>query len=138
MKLKLFITVIALAMLSSCSDKRKNPYTDIDVARAFIKDILENNYKDAKVFVLNEDTNNQYFDLSKKEFEGKSKEELKLYKDADIIINEIKNLNDSVTIVNFSNTYKKSIKNEVKVVKVNGQWLVDLKHTFQQAINGKL
>ena len=73
MKLKLFITVIALAMLSSCSDKRKNPNTDIDVARAFIKDILENNYKDAKVFVLNEDTNNQYFDLSKKEFEGKSK-----------------------------------------------------------------
>ena len=138
MKLKLFITVIALAMLSSCSDKRKNPNTDIDVARAFIKDILENNYKDAKVFVLNEDTNNQYFDLSKKEFEGKSKEELKLYKDADIIINEIKNLNDSVTIVNFSNTYKKSIKNEVKVVKVNGQWFVDLKHTFQQAVNGKL
>ena len=137
MKLKLFITVIALAMLSSCSDKRKNPNTDIDVARAFIKDILENNYKDAKTFVLNEDSNNQYFDLSKKEFEAKSKEELKLYKDADLIINEIKNLNDSVTIVNFSNSYKKSIKNEVKVVKVSGQWFVDLKHTFQQAIIGK-
>ena len=137
MKMKLFVAVIALAMLSSCSDKRKNPNTDIDVARAFIKDILENNYKDAKTFVLNEDANNQYFDLSKKEFEGKSKEELKLYKDADIIINEIKNLNDSVTIVNFSNTYKKSIKNEVKVVKIKGEWFVDLKHTFQQALNGK-
>ena len=138
MKMKLFIAVVVLVTLSSCNDKKKNPNTDIDVARAFIKDILENNYKDAKTFVLNEDANNQYFDLSKKEFEGKSKEELKLYKNADIIINEIKNLNDTVTIVNFSNTYKKSIKNEVKVVKVNGQWLVDLKHTFQQAINGKL
>ena len=137
MKMKLFIAVIALTILSSCNDNRKNPNTDIDVARAFIKDILENNYKDAKTFVLNEDMNNQYFDLSKKEFESESKEELKLYKDADIIINEIKNLNDSVTIVNFSNSYKKSIKNEVKVVKVSGQWFVDLKHTFQQAINVK-
>lgn len=137
MKMKLFIVFIGLAMLSSCNNKRKNPTTDIDVARAFIKDILENNYNDAKTFVLNEDMNNQYFDLSKKEFESKSKEELKLYKEADIIVNEIKNLNDSVTIVNFSNTYKKSIKNEVKVVKVNGEWFVDLKHTFQQAINGK-
>ena len=137
MKVKLFIAVIVLALFTSCSDKKKNHNTDIDVARAFIKDILENNYKDAKTFVLNEDTNNQYFDLSKKEFESKSKEELKSYKDADIVINEIKNLNDSVTIVNFSNTYKKNIKNEVKVVKVNGEWFVDLKHTFQQVINGK-
>ena len=67
----------------------------------------------------------------------KVKKNLKLYKDADIIVNEIRNLNDSVTLVNFSNTYKRNIKNEVKVVKVNGEWFVDLKHTFQQVLNGK-
>ena len=132
MKMKLFIAIVA-----SCNNKKKHPTTDIDVARAFIKDILENNYKEAQTLVLNEDMNNQYFDLSKKEFESKSKEELKLYKDADIIVNEIKSLNDSVTVVNFSNTYKRNIKNEVKVVKVNGEWFVDLKHTFQQVLNVK-
>lgn len=137
MKMKLFIAIFAFGLVASCNDKKKHPTTDIDVARAFIKDILENNYKDAQTFVLNEDMNNQYFDLSKKEFESKSKEELKLYKDADIIVNEIKNLNDSVTVVNFSNTYKRNIKNEVKVVKVNGEWFVDLKHTFQQVLNVK-
>ena len=137
MKMKLFIAIFAFALVASCNDKKKHPTTDIDVARAFIKDILENNYKDAQTFVLNEDMNNQYFDLSKKEFESKSKEELKLYKDADIIVNEIKNLSDSVTVVNFSNTYKRNIKNEVKVVKVNGEWFVDLKHTFQQTLNVK-
>ncbi len=135
MKMKLFIAVFAVVSMISCNSKKNYPTTDIDVARSFIKDILENNYKDAKTFVLNEDMNNQYFDLSKKEFEGKSKEELKLYKNADIIVNEIKNLNDSVTVVNFSNTYKRNIKNEVKVIKVNGEWFVDLKHTFQQAIS---
>lgn len=131
MKLKMFIAVIIFAGLVSCNDKKDNPTTDIDVARAFIKDVLENNYKDAKTLVLDEEMNNQYFELSKKEFEGKSKDDLENYKKADIIVNELKQVNDSVTIVNFSNSYKKSIKNEVKVVRINGKWLVDLKHTFQ-------
>lgn len=132
MKIKLFTFLLLFTALTSCNDTRKNPKTDIDVARAFIKDILENDYKNAKTLVLDEEINNQYFELSKKDFEGKNKEELENYKNADIIINELKNVNDSVTIVNYSNSYKKDIKNEVKVVRANGQWLVDLKHTFQE------
>ena len=131
MKLKVFIVLGFLNVLVSCNNKAPYPSTDIDVARAFIKDILENNYKDAKVFVLDEEMNNQYFELSKKQFETKSKAELDLYKRSDIIVNELRQVNDSVTIVNFSNTYKTAMKNEVKVVKVNGKWSIDLKHTFQ-------
>ena len=131
MKLKVFIALCFLSVLVSCTDSKIYPTTDIDVARAFIKDILENNYNDAKVFVLDEDVNNQYFELSKKEFGAKSKDELKNYKESFIIVNEIKQTNDSVTIVNFSNSYKKTVKNEVKVVRVDGKWRIDLKHTFQ-------
>ena len=132
MKVKIALAVIVFTTLMSCADKRKHPETDIDVARAFIKDILDNDYKDAKPLVLDEEMNNQYFELSKKDFEGKSKDELEKYKKADIIINELKSVNDSVTIINYSNSYKRAIKNEVKVVRVNGRWLVDLKHTFQE------
>jgi len=130
MKLKLFIAVLTIIGLASCNNTQ-NPTTDIDVARAFIRDVLNNNFKDAKKLVLDEEMNNQYFEISKKEFEAKDKDELEKYKSADIIINELKPTNDSVTIINFSNTYKKSIKNEIKVVKVNSKWFVDLKHTFQ-------
>ena len=137
MKMKLFIVILFFSAFTSCNDARNNPVTDIDVARAFIKDILDNDYKDAKTLVLDEEINKQYFELSKKDFEGKSKEELENYKKADIIINEIKNVNDSVTIVNYSNSYKKSMKYEVKVVRINSQWLVDLKHTFQEVHNAK-
>jgi len=131
MKLKLFAAIFLLLLSSSCNDKRANPTTDIDVARAFIKDILENNFKDAKRFLLDDETNNQYFELSRKEFEHKSKEELKEYKDADIIVNELTSLNDSITIINYSNSYKKESKGKVKVVRINGQWFVDLKYMFQ-------
>lgn len=137
MKMKLFTIILFFAAFTACNDTRRNPLTDIDVARAFIKDILENDYKNAKTLVLDEEMNKQYFELSKKDFEGKSKEELENYKKADIIINEIKNVNDSVTIVNYSNSYKKNMKYEVKVVRINSLWLVDLKHTFQEVPNAK-
>ncbi|WP_301920928.1 hypothetical protein [Ferruginibacter sp.] len=132
MKIKLLIVPLFFIVLYSCNNTGNVPNTDIDVARAFIKDILENNFKKAKSLVLDENINNQYFDLAKKEFESKTKEDLKKYKASDIIINELKNLNDSITIVNYSNSFKRDIRNEVKVVRVNGQWLVDLKHTFQE------
>jgi hypothetical protein len=137
MKIKSFFIVLLIAVCSSCNNGGAVPNTDIDVARAFIKDVLENNFAEAKSLVLDEDINNQYFDLSRKNFESKNKEELKKYKEADIIINELKNVNDSVTIVNYSNSYKKDMHSEVKVVKVNGKWLVDLKHTFQEETKEK-
>lgn len=135
MKVKLIIAVITFTLLNSCNDSRKNPSTDIDVARSFIKDLLENDFKNAKEFLLDEEANNQYFELSKKEFEGKSKEVLKKYKESDIIVNELTPVNDSVSIVNYSNSFNKEKKYLLKVVRQNGRWWVDLKYTFQQPPN---
>ena len=130
MKLKFLFAIVWIVLLSSCNNKNTIPNTDIEVARAFIKNILENNFKEAETFVLIEETNKQYFDLFKKEYESKSREDLDNYRNADIIINEISPLNDSVSIVNYSNSFKKDKSNKLKMVRVNGQWLVDLKYTF--------
>ena len=130
MKLKLFVVLICCMALSACNNEKKIPNTDIEVARVFIKDILENNFKEAETFILKEETNQQYFDLFKKEFESKSKAELGNYKNADIIINEINPVNDSVSIINYSNSFKKDKSNKLKMVRTNGQWMVDLKYTF--------
>ena len=70
MKLKLFVVLICCMALSACNNEKKIPNTDIEVARVFIKDILENNFKEAETFILKEETNQQYFDLFKKEFES--------------------------------------------------------------------
>ena len=130
MKFKLLLVVVWCMALSACNNEAKLPNTDIEVARAFIKDILENNFKDAETFVLKEETNQQFFELFKKEYESKSKSELENYKNADIIINEISPVNDSVSIINYSNSFKKGKSNKLKMVRINGQWLVDLKYTF--------
>jgi hypothetical protein len=135
MKFNFLVAATWIALLSSCS-QTKVPNTDLDVARAFINDILSNNFNAAEKLVMkdtiniNEDTNKQYFDLFKKEYESKSKEELENYRNADIIINEISTVSDSVSIVNYSTSFLRNKSNKLKMVRVNGQWLVDLKYTF--------
>ncbi len=130
MKLTFLLSLIFCLAISSCNNEKKSTNTDIEVARVFIKDILESNFKDAETFVLKEETNQQFFELFKKEFESKSKSELESFKNADIIINEISPLNDSVSIINYSNSFKKDKSNKLKMVRINGQWMVDLKYTF--------
>ncbi len=130
MKLTFLLSLIFCLAISSCNNEKKSTNTDIEVARVFIKDILESNFKDAETFVLKEETNQQFFELFKKEFESKSKSELESFKNADIIINEISPINDSVSIINYSNSFKKDKINKMKMVRINGQWMVDLKYTF--------
>jgi len=130
MKWTLLFGLICAITLSACNNKKKVTNSDIGVAQAFIKDILRNDFKEAEALVLKEETNKQYFDLFKKEFESKGTIELENYKNADIIINEISPVSDSVSIVNYSNSFKKDKSNKLKMVRVDGQWLVDLKYTF--------
>ena len=124
------LLVFVLFLLSCNSDKKNKPTTDTDVATTFIRDILDNNINDAEQFILKDTVNMQYFERFKQAYVRKDQAELEKYKSADIIINEINNVNDSVSIVNYSNSYKKTYKNVLKVVRVNGKWLIDFKYTF--------
>lgn len=129
MNQKILKLLAFLAIFISCNNQQL-PNTDLDVARTFIKSIQGNNFKAAEPFILMDDANKQYFDLFEKHFKSKSKTELEQFENADIIVNEVSNVNDSVTIVLYSNSFKKEEKNKLKVVRINGQWLVDLKYTF--------
>ena len=72
----------------------------------------------------------QYFESFRQAYLKKDKAELEKFKSADILINEISNVSDTVSIVNYSNSYKKESKNVLKLVRVNGKWLIDFKYTF--------
>jgi hypothetical protein len=127
----LFFSVI-LIVLYSCNVKRSIPNTDIDVARAFINDIMDNNFTDAQPLMLADDTNQGYLDVTKRKFGSYDPATLDNYRNADIIFDEIKNVNDSLTLIAYSNSYERNIKEKVKLVRVGGQWQVDLKYTFGQ------
>ncbi|MBP6432465.1 MAG: hypothetical protein KA319_11930 [Ferruginibacter sp.] len=122
----------ALITLFSCNNESKKiPTTDTEVATTFIRHVLDDNFVDAEAFVLKDEANMQSFERFKQSFEKKDAAELAQYKKADITINEIKNLGDSLRIIDFNNSYKKEVKQKLKLVWVKDKWLVDLKYTFE-------
>ena len=124
------LVAFALLLLSCNNEKKSSPLTDTDVATTFIRDILDNRINDAEQYILKDTTNIQYFESFKQAYLKKDKAELEQFKSADIIINEISNVNDTVSIINYSNSYKKDSKNVLKVVRIDGKWLIDFKYTF--------
>ncbi len=130
---KIIPIFLLVFLLFSCNSKTtpNNPTTDTDVATTFIRNVLDDNFVAAEQFLLKNEENLQLFERFKQAYENKSKEELKKYKTADITINEIKALGDSIRLIDYSNSYKKEIKQKLKLVWVQGKWLVDLKYTIE-------
>ena len=104
----------------------------MDAAGEFIQAALDGDYKKARTFLVNDSTNMQTLDNYENFYKNnRTSEEKKSYKTASIrFLKETHTVNDSVTIVHYSNSYK-NIPDSLKVIKVNGQWLIDLNFTFQ-------
>ncbi|MFM6926790.1 MAG: hypothetical protein ACKOU7_14880 [Ferruginibacter sp.] len=126
----LTIIVFAAAVFSCNNQSKKEPVTDMDVANTFVRNLLDNDFKEAEKYLLKDDTNVQIFERFKKQYSEKDKAILEKYKQADIIVNETSYVTDSVFIFNYSNSYSRADKTILKLVRVDGKWLVDLKYTF--------
>ena len=82
--------------------------------------------------LLKDETNNQVFSRFEQFFKARPMAELDKYKNADFIINDTKEPNDSVHIINNSSSFNKEEKTELKLVRKNNRSLVDLKYTIPQ------
>mgnify|MGYP000965601519 CR=1 FL=1 len=121
---------LLLAALFSCSSPaKKEPVTDVEVARAFVRNILDDKFDDAEKLLLKDQTNSELFNRFKRDYNSKKKDILNKYKEADIIVNEISYITDTICIFNYSNSYTRDPK-KLKVVRVNGRWLIDFQYTF--------
>lgn len=132
--IKKFLSLLLLTVIIfSCSnaDKKKAPETHIDVANAFVRNLLDNDFTGAEQYLYKDETNTQIFERFKKQYSGKDKATLEKYKEAQIIVNETSVVKpDSIFIFNYSNSYSRADKTVLKLVRINNKWLVDLKYTF--------
>jgi len=121
---------IVFLFLESCNIndtvKRDDP---LDAGREFINASLKGNYDQAKKYLLPDSLNLEYFNVQESFNKRLGSQEKEGYKNANIIIDSIQNISDSVTIINYSNTFKKT-PDKIKLVRVNKEWFVDFKYTF--------
>lgn len=132
MKLKLLSVSFLLFCLSACTDAgnetSNKSENDLDAARNFLQAALKGDYEKAKAFMLQDSINLQRMDAIERL--RLPDEEKKGLAEASINIHEVMNkVKDSVTVVVYSNSFKKNW-DTLRVIKKNGQWLVDLNYLF--------
>jgi hypothetical protein len=126
----ILIAFISLSFIACNQSAKTIKNSDpLDAGREFINASLTGDYDYAKKYLLSDSTNQMYFDRFVEFDEKKPAADKYGYKNANIIINSTENVSDSVTIINYSNTYKKEPA-KIKLVKKNNEWLVDFKYTF--------
>ncbi|MBS1668335.1 MAG: hypothetical protein JST58_13245 [Bacteroidetes bacterium] len=124
---KINIAISLLCLLAACNSSSYKKAEDAqDAGREFIRASLDGNYDKASFYMLPDSTNNFLLQKWKTGYDQLSPEEKAKYKNADIIVLEVKPENDSLTDYKYFNSYKKDTTS-VKVLRINGQWVVDLK-----------
>jgi hypothetical protein len=127
-----FCFLFLLFFACNSADEASQPASenDVDAARNFINAALKGQYDEARKLIVQDSVNNAWVDLFKRAYQQRmSMADKAGYRDASINIHNVQSLNDSTTIVKYSNSYKKQ-NDSLKVVRRNGEWLVDLGDSF--------
>lgn len=135
MKSLSIVSGLCLILLSACgsNDSANTSENDVDAARNFIRAALDGQYNEAQHLIVADSLNLQYLDAFATNYrERMNREDKRGYRESSINIHDIQTVNDSVTIVHYSNSYKK-VPESLKVVRQNNNWLVDLKYSFTPA-----
>jgi hypothetical protein len=138
---RLFLGFLFLPFFYACNNTDTpaagGPENDLDAARMFIRDALDGRYGEARKLMLPDSTNDELMSVTESNYQHSSEEVKQNYRGASIQIHNTRNVNDSTRIVVYSNSFENK-NDSVKLVRVNGNWLVDLKFTFQdQLLNGQ-
>ena len=105
--------------------------SDIDAARNFIQAALVGDFQRAKTFMINDSLNHEDLNAIQRLNERLTKEEKEKYQEASIRIHQNRKINDSTSVIYYSNSYRNKT-DSLKVIKANGQWLVDFKYIFHK------
>lgn len=129
MKKLFFVVAVALAVVACNQKESKAPETALDTGREFIRASLDGNFEMASGLLLKDSQNVQLFDSYQVFYNKLPEEKKKGYKKASYDINKYTDVDDSTTLINYSNSYMQQPM-EIKLVRRNKVWAVDFKYTY--------
>lgn len=133
MKRKNWFPLFLLFFTACQNNDKKGPSAssnNIDAARNFIRAALDGKYREAKDYLLQDSVNLNWMDAAERSYLKADQDTKDGYMAASINMHKVIPVNDSTTIIIYSNSFKND-HDTLKVVKVKGQWLVDLKYLFE-------
>jgi len=132
MKSIALIIPLLFLLLACNSDKEAETKSDndLDAARNFLDAALKGDYKDASTYMLKDSANLEYLNVTERGYQHLSLDEKAKLKAASLRFYDTNQVNDSTTITVFANSYKNDM-DTLRILRINGQWLVDLKYLFE-------
>lgn len=125
----LFSSLLLFVMVSSCfNNNEKRPTTATETGTAFIRATLDGNFKNAETLLYKDDQNIAMFESYKTFYKRLPAEKKEAYQKASYTINTLTDLNDSTSIINYSNSYMKQPM-DIKVIRKDMVWSIDFKYT---------
>ncbi len=134
------INILAAASFSlfsftACNNEDKQETgkseNNVDAARNFIRSALDGKFDEARTYMLPDSVNTNYMDVAERSYQKAEQAIKDGYRSSSINIISVKNpVKDSVTVVIYSNSFKNN-PDTLKVLKINGQWLVDFKYLYE-------
>src|SRR5262245_47971549 len=97
----------------------KKPEDALDAGREFVRSVLDGDYSRAELFVLPEEEDIFLYRRYKEYMRNQPEKERLGLKSANIQINKVEALNDSVSLINYANSFTKKPA-DLRVVKKNG------------------
>jgi len=125
----LFLLFFAACKTDDKKDDAKSS-NSIDAARNFIRSALDGKYREAKDYLLQDSINLNWMDIAERNYLKADQDTKDGYMASSINMHEVNPVNDSTAIIIYSNSFKND-HDTLKVIKVNGRWLVDLKYLFE-------
>jgi hypothetical protein len=133
--MKSIAVLFSLLLTIACNNSDKQAKgsvseNDLDAARNFLDAALKGDYKTAASYMLKDSTNLGYLNVTERSYQKLDPVKRDSLKNASLRFYDTKQVNDSTTITIFANSYKND-KDTLRIVRKNGQWLVDLKYLFE-------
>lgn len=130
MKQTAILFFLTLIIFVGCKSNRAVDLTDpLESGRGFIDASLKGDYVRADEYMLQDSVNEDYLSGLKDFSKNLTKIERENYREANIIIDSLIEVSDSVNVLYFANTYKKE-QQKLKIIRKDNKWVVDFKYTF--------
>ncbi len=128
--LLLFAAILFLFSCKNADEEYHKPENALDAGREFIDQSLKGRFNTAKKYMLQDEDNLYWLNKTSENYNKYTEQDKAGFSKASINISEVSDVvPDSVTIINYSNSYRNRPQ-KIKVVKYNGEWVVDFKYTF--------
>lgn len=123
-----FLVALTLILFSCNSNQQYTKAEDAQEAgREFVRASLDGEYEKARFYLYRDSTNTNIRLLDKwsSDYNRRSQQDKVNFKDASIIVINILPVNDSVQNFVYTNSFEPKDTTTIKVVRINGEWLVD-------------